>query len=149
MSRSLSLVVGTSSLIVSLAILGTASPQVSAQENAGSSSRSGWTIPATADTEKSPLVVNDSVLAAGRKLFVSKCQRCHGSQGKGDGPDADKKHKNMNLTQSARAAENPDGVVFHKIWNGRSSPKMPRFSDEYSREQVWALVAYVQSIRAK
>ena len=55
----------------------------------------------------------------------------------------------MDLTAAARAARNPDGVVFYKVWNGRPSPKMPAFSDDLSKEQVWAVVAYVQTLRAK
>ena len=110
----------------------------------------GWTLPATAAEEKSPLTVNDGILAGGRKLFASKCERCHGSAGKGDGPDADKTHReHMDLTQAARAARNPDGVVFYKLWNGRSNPKMPAFKDELTREQAWAIVAYVQTLRTK
>jgi mono/diheme cytochrome c family protein len=110
----------------------------------------GWTIPPTAATEKSPLTVNDAVIANGKKLFGSKCQRCHGPNAKGDGPDGEPEHQeDMDLTVAARAARNPDGVVFYKIWNGRSSPKMPVFSEELSKEQVWALVAYVQTLRAK
>ena len=31
----------------------------------------------------------------------------------------------MDLTVARRAARNPDGVVFYKIWNGRQKPKMP------------------------
>ena len=111
---------------------------------------SGWTLPSGASEEKNPLAVNDAVIANGRKLFLSKCQRCHGPQGKGDGPDADKTHlHHMDLTSPANAKNNPDGVVFHKIWNGRSNPKMPTFSEELSKEQVWAIVAYVQTLRAK
>jgi len=110
----------------------------------------GWTLPAGAADEKNPLTVNEAVIANGRKLFLAKCQRCHGTQAKGDGPDADKKHlHHMDLTSAANAKDNPDGVVFHKIWNGRSSPKMPKFSEELSKEQVWALVAYVQTLRGK
>src|SRR3989442_895354 len=111
------------------------------------SSDEGWTIPAGAEDEKSPLTVNPSVVAAGQKLFGSKCQRCHGKQGKGDGVDAEPKHKkDMDLTNPERAAKNPDGVIFYRIWNGRKSPKMPRFSKELSKEQIWALVAYVQTL---
>jgi len=112
--------------------------------------RGGWNIPATARTETSPLKVDDTVIANGKKLFSSKCQRCHGASGKGDGPDGDPAHADdMNLTNPARATNNPDGVVFYKIWNGRSSPKMPTFSEEISKEQAWAIVAYVQTLRAK
>ena len=139
-------------LLMIVAVLAFASA-VAAQARSGAGAgqeRAGWTLPPGAADEKSPLAVNDSVVAAGRKLFASKCQRCHGAEAKGDGPDADKKYQNdMNLTLAARAARNPDGVVFYKIWNGRSSPKMPRFSEELSKDQAWAIVAYVQTLRTK
>jgi mono/diheme cytochrome c family protein len=112
--------------------------------------KNGWNVPATAAEEKNPLTVNEAVVAAGKKLFGSKCQRCHGPEGKGNGQDADPMlQQDMNLTVAARAARNPDGVVFYKVWNGRTSPKMPAFSEELTKEQVWAIVTYVQTLRAK
>ena len=135
-------------LAVYVAVAGTVA--TAGAQGARGSSRDGWRLPPNAATELSPLKVTDAVLGAGRKLYLSKCRRCHGPQGKGDGPDAEKKHQqDMVLTVAARAADNPDGVVFHKIWNGRTEPKMPVFSEELSREQAWAIVAYVQSLRAK
>jgi mono/diheme cytochrome c family protein len=110
----------------------------------------GWKIPPGAEDEKSPLSMNAAVLAAGKKLFASKCERCHGKAGKGNGPDSDPKYReDMDLTAPEHADRNPDGVIFYRIWNGRSSPKMPVFSQELSKEQVWALVAYVQTLRAR
>ncbi len=107
-----------------------------------------WTIPPTAEEETNPLPINAGVLAGGKKLFDTKCQRCHGPAGKGDGPDADTQYLDtMDLTQAARAARNTDGQVFHKIWNGRLNPKMPAFSEEMTKEQVWTVVAYVQTLR--
>ena len=109
-----------------------------------------WTIPATAVDEKNPLPINEATLAGGKKLFAAKCQRCHGAAGKGDGPDADAKYAaDMDLTNPARAARNVDGQVFYKIWNGRQNPKMPAFSEEMTKEQAWAVVAYAQSLRKK
>jgi mono/diheme cytochrome c family protein len=109
-----------------------------------------WTIPAGGAEEKNPLPINEATLAAGKKLFASKCQRCHGTEGKGDGPDADAKYAaTQDLTSAARAARNTDGQVFYKVWNGRSNPKMPVFSEEMTKEQVWAVVAYVQTLRKK
>jgi mono/diheme cytochrome c family protein len=91
----------------------------------------GWTVPPTAASEKNPLTVNDSVLAAGKRLFGDKCARCHGLRGKGDGPDGDESHQaDMDLTVAARAARNPDGVLFYKIWNGRLRSKMEPMSKE-------------------
>lgn len=111
---------------------------------------SGWTLPPSAADEKNPIAVTDATLAAGRRLFREHCQRCHGPRGKGDGSDADPKYRReMDLTSAARAERNADGVVFHKIWNGRARPKMPAFKDKLTKEQVWTLVGFVQSLREK
>ena len=64
-----------------------------AQGQRGAGGGGGWTLPPTAQTEKSPITVNDGALAAGKKLFTSKCERCHGATGKGDGPDGEPEHK--------------------------------------------------------
>ena len=55
----------------------------------------------------------------------------------------------MNLTNPKRADRNPDGIVFYKVSNGRAKPKMPAFKEELSQEQIWSVVAYVQSLRKK
>jgi mono/diheme cytochrome c family protein len=111
---------------------------------------SGWNLPANAADTKSPLTVDDKVLAIGKKIFTDKCQKCHGPKGLGDGPDADPDHaEDMNLTNPKRAERNPDGVVFYKVMNGRRSPKMPPNKDDLSAEQIWSVVAYAQSLRKK
>ena len=110
----------------------------------------GWTLPESAATEKNPVAVSPATLAAGRRLFREHCQRCHGPRAKGDGSDADPKLRaRMDLTSAERADRNPDGVVFHKIFNGRQKPKMPAFKDKLTKDQVWTLVAFVQSLREK
>jgi mono/diheme cytochrome c family protein len=112
--------------------------------------RTGWRIPAGAEKETNPLTVDDTVIVAGKKLFQSKCQRCHGTAGKGDGIDAEqRRQRSMDLTLATRATANPDGVVFYKIWNGRTSPRMPTFSDDLKRDEVWQIVAFVQTLRDK
>lgn len=137
-------------LLLSLAGLGMIALAVTARTVAAAPAQTStrWTIPATAADEKNPLPVNAATLAGGKKLFAGKCQRCHGAEGKGNGPDADPEHAaDMDLTVLARAARNQDGTVFYKIWNGRGTPKMPAFSEELTKEQVWAIVAYVQTLR--
>jgi mono/diheme cytochrome c family protein len=107
----------------------------------------GWTIPAGAAQEANPLQATPDVIDKGKKLFGDKCQKCHGTAGKGDGPDADPDSPPDDLSDSSRAARNPDGVMFYKIWNGRKSPKMPKFGDELSKEDVWAVIHYAKTLR--
>ena len=131
-------------------VCGTLTTAIAAATRLAPAQGARWTIPATAVDEKNPLPSNGATLAAGKKLFAAKCQRCHGATAKGDGPDADAKYAaDMDLTNPARASRNADGQVFYKIWNGRLSPKMPAFSEELTREQAWAIVAYVQTLRGK
>jgi mono/diheme cytochrome c family protein len=109
----------------------------------------GWQIPPEADQEKNPFAGDAKAIAAGKELFAKKCQRCHGPGGKGDGPDADPDAmQDMDLTVARRAARNPDGVVFYKAWNGRKKPKMPAVKDELTRDQLWQIVSYVQTLRS-
>lgn len=123
-------------------------PKLSALSSQGKPSPSGWQIPPEAETLKNPLTVDEKVLASGKAIFKDKCERCHGPAGLGDGPDADPDAMgDMDLTVAKRAARNPDGVVFFKVSNGRRKPKMPVFKEELTQEQIWAVVAYAQSLR--
>jgi mono/diheme cytochrome c family protein len=109
---------------------------------------SGWQLPPDADTKKSPLTVDDKVLAAGKAIFKDKCSKCHGSSGLGDGPDADPDHReDMDLTNPKRAERNSEGVMFYKVWNGRRRPKMPAFKEELTEQQAWSVVAYARTLR--
>ena len=137
-------------LVVLPLAVGTAEYATAASDADQQKSTSGWTLPPDAADTKSPLTVDDNVLAIGKKVFTDKCQKCHGPKGLGDGPDADPDHaEEMNLTNPKRADRNPDGVVFYKVTNGRRSPKMPAFKDELSKEQILSVVAYAQSLRRK
>lgn len=119
------------------------------QQPPGQSNPNGWQIPPEADQEKNPFAGDAKALAAGKELFVKNCQRCHGPGGKGDGPDADPDAmQDMDLTVARRAARNPDGIVFYKAWNGRKKPKMPAVKDTLTKEQLWQIVTYVQTLRS-
>ena len=113
-------------------------------------SGTGWQLPPDADAKKSPLTPDAKVIATGKSVFKDKCTKCHGASGLGDGPDADPEHReDMDLTNPKRADRNSDGVVFYKVSNGRRKPKMPVFKDELNEQQIWSVVAYVQTLRKK
>ncbi len=107
----------------------------------------GWTIPAGAAQEPNPIAASPEVLEKGKSLFHSKCEKCHGKEGKGDGPDADPDQPPDDLSDASRAPKNPDGVMFYKVWNGRKSPKMTAFKTELSKEEVWTVIQYAKSLR--
>jgi mono/diheme cytochrome c family protein len=110
----------------------------------------GWILPPDADDTKNPLTVDAKLLATGKAIFTDKCRRCHGPGGLGDGPDSDPDaREDMDLTIATKAETNSDGVVFYKVSNGRRRPKMPAFKDELSADQIWSVVAYVQTLRKK
>jgi mono/diheme cytochrome c family protein len=111
---------------------------------------SGWVLPSDAADIKNPHPVDAKLIATGRSVFKDKCQRCHGPGGLGDGEDADPDiREDMDLTRASRADRNPDGVIYHKVLNGRRKPKMPAFKEELKPDQIWAVVAYVQTLRKK
>jgi mono/diheme cytochrome c family protein len=114
----------------------------------------GWTIPAGAKTEKSPFAGSTAdAVRKGKAIFQGKCQRCHGPEGLGNGAEADRRSPPADLTK-IKAAENPDGVLFYKIWNGhdpkpKAKGEMPAFKVQLPKEDVWRTVEYIKTLRAK
>jgi mono/diheme cytochrome c family protein len=107
----------------------------------------GWHIADGAATEINPLPVTQAVIAKGQSLYRAKCRRCHGVDGRGQGPDADRDHPPGDLTDGRRASRNPDGVMFYKIWNGRAKPRMPAMKTDITRDEVWTVIHYVKTLR--
>jgi mono/diheme cytochrome c family protein len=120
----------------------TESPKASGPANAD-----GWQIPPGAPEEKNPIPQSEQTIARGKQIYESKCRRCHGPEGRGDGPDADPDHMPEDLSDPSRASRNPDGVMFYKVWNGRKKPKMPAFKTELSREEVWTVIHFAKTLR--
>jgi mono/diheme cytochrome c family protein len=106
----------------------------------------GWTIPQGAETRQSPKPSSPALLKQGRSTFERSCQKCHGPQGKGDGPDSDARNPAADLTDPFRAELNPEGVMFYRVMNGKP-PVMPAFKSQLSADEVWAVVAYARSLR--
>ena len=107
----------------------------------------GWHIPEGAAAEHNPELLTPATLGKGQRLYRAKCERCHGVDGTGNGPETDPAHPAGDLTDARRASRNPDGVMFYKIWNGRTKPKMPAMKSDISPADVWAVIQYVKTLR--
>jgi mono/diheme cytochrome c family protein len=110
----------------------------------------GWLIPEGGKEERSPLKPGAEAVRRGQSRFLANCVRCHGPEGKGNGPDSD--HA-ADLTDTFRDSINTEGVLFYKVWNGHAVQlrvqvdDMPAFKDKLARDDVWALVEYLKVLR--
>lgn len=134
-------------LVLAAMLAGTTAVRAGRQDQPGDSA--GWQIPAGAGVETNPIQPTPAALAKGKDIYKAKCQRCHGVNGKGNGPDADLDHPPGDLADAKRASRNPDGVMYYKIWNGRVKPKMPMFKSEISKTDVWTVIQYVKTLRGQ
>ena len=101
------------------------------------------------------VLANPPLAFEGRKLFVSYCQLCHGTEGKGDGPLAKAmKITPADLTITVRSRSN---TILKKIITGRGkqtitgrdrhniiSDAMPEWQDIFNDNQINALIAYLR-----
>jgi alcohol dehydrogenase (cytochrome c) len=86
-----------------------------------------------------PLANNPPAVAAGQKLFAETCQTCHGPAGQGD--------RGPSLNRSTFTHGHLDADIFDTIREGVRSTQMPPYRDLLD-EQIWQLVAYIQSLRS-
>jgi len=91
----------------------------------------------------------------GRRLYVSYCQLCHGTDGKGDGPLAKSmKISPADLTTTVRSRSD---TILRKIITGEGrqtitgrdrhnllSEAMPEWNDVFGESQIEALIAYLR-----
>jgi cbb3-type cytochrome c oxidase subunit III len=107
-------------------------------------------------TVSTPDVLADPPLAyEGRRLYVSYCQLCHGTGGKGDGPLSKvMKITPADLTTTVRSRSD---TILTKIITGEGrqtitgrdrhnllSDAMPEWKDVFNESQIKALIAYLR-----
>jgi mono/diheme cytochrome c family protein len=104
-----------------------------------------WTIPGDGAELKSPLSPTEAVVKRGKSAFSSRCQQCHGADGRGHGKASDPDHPAADLTDPVVTSTNTPAILFYKIWNGKKP--MPAFKSELTRDEVWAIVEYIKTLR--
>jgi mono/diheme cytochrome c family protein len=88
----------------------------------------------------------------GARIFAANCARCHGKEGKGDGPDLVKLQSAVSpddWTDKESNQELTDSFIVGMITKGGKangkSRIMPAFGDKLSAQQVQDLLAFIRS----
>jgi cbb3-type cytochrome c oxidase subunit III len=98
---------------------------------------------------KNPVPSSPESIAAGQNLFAKQCSSCHGDTGKGDGMQGeDMDPKPANLTDADWKHGDTDGEIFVVIRDGTKEGMKP-FGRKLTAQQIWQLVNYVRTLRAK
>jgi mono/diheme cytochrome c family protein len=89
----------------------------------------------------------------GARIFTADCARCHGREGKGDGPDLVKLQSAVSpddWTDKESNQELTDSFIIAMITKGGKangkSRIMPAFGDKLSSQQVQDLLAFIRSL---
>ncbi len=79
-------------------------------------------------------------------VFLANCSRCHGNDGKGNGPEANDlpiAPTNLKEWDLKFGSSLPDLV--YTVSYGRSDNEMPRFRTTLSKDQIWLVARLVES----
>ena len=96
------------------------------------------TVPSPAPQAAAPAAVASAPPDA-KALYAGKCAMCHGADGKGGfGPNLAADQYEYGKTRQA---------IFLSISQGRANNKMPAFEGQLRREEIYALVDYLLTLK--
>lgn len=102
------------------------------------------------------LVARQGHVESGNRLFSLYCMACHGTEGKGDGPTAlslkdvwghDIKPADLSAPHLKSGARSED--LFRTIALGLDGTPMVSFGQTLKEEEIWELVAFVESLKER
>ena len=111
-------------------------------------------IPDAARDRRSPVLRSEQTLRLGRALWQTHCETCHGTAGKGDGPNARlherrKGHAPRNLTDPNVQENLTDGEIFWRVTKGiieGDNIIMPTYENKATDMERWLLVLFVREL---
>lgn len=87
-------------------------------------------------------------LSRGEKIYKLTCEKCHGKEGKGDGPKAQELEKKpADYTQAGFFTKRPEAELREMIVIGNAP--MPSFELKLSPEDIDNVLAFIKTFGAK
>jgi mono/diheme cytochrome c family protein len=103
-----------------------------------------WTPPPEARQRKNPVPANQSTVAGGEAMYKVRCANCHGENGDGKGPEANRYSPAPADLTDPLVRNTTDGELFWKITAGRRP--MPSFRTKLTDEERWEVVLYLRTL---
>ena len=105
-------------------------------------------IPEEEAKRANPVKPSEESIATGKKLFVTQCAMCHGTEGDGKGDLADELKLNTHdWRDPASLKDKTDGTLFYILTRGHG--KMPAQEDRMKADQKWHLINFIRSLAKK
>lgn len=100
---------------------------------------------------KNPVPATEASVAAGRAVYAEKCMACHGERGDGHGKGVGEYGKRpADLTRPSYTYGTADGDIYDVIKYGvQPQLAMPGWDGLISDTDIWNLVNYLRTLRAK
>jgi len=110
--------------------------------------KSDWRVPAQMKKVENPVPVSKEAIGAGMMIYMENCQNCHGENGDGKGPKAEKLSiAPANFTDARAMSRLTDGELFWQITHGHRP--MPAFQDKLTDQERWQSVIYIRTFAQK
>lgn len=101
---------------------------------------------------RSPTGFSAQGIVQGQQVYREHCQRCHGADGRGEGPDAAGLPMWPPTVDGALLWKRLEGELFWRVRHGMQAhdgtQTMPGFGQQLGDEQVWQVLDYLQALAA-
>ena len=88
----------------------------------------------------------EAKVLAGEEIFQNNCADCHGSEGKGDGPQATALGVRLPDFSDQEYMANRSAADFFQVVSEGVSPNMPAYAEQLSEAERWQLTDYLRSL---
>ena len=105
--------------------------------------------PAEYQQKKNPLEGNENAIAEGKITFQTKCEKCHGEKGDGNGKKADVlAYKPAAFSAEGYLKTRSDGQLYFIIENGSPETDMdaygPGTNVNFNETQIWQIISFLR-----